>query len=136
MPLHWLILLVVGGIAAIVALVHRSGLSTPKRFDTEDEARAAWAREFPELPAGTVTLTRKRAAALVMTPEGPGLVWPMGSDSTARLLRGARAKPTATGLDLTLPDPTAPGLRLVLTQDETTAWTRVIQANKEPAHAR
>ena len=127
MPLHWLIGLVVGGIALIAALVHLSGLSRPRRFESEDDVRAAWAREFPDLPAGTVTLTRHRAAALVMTPQGPGLVWPMGSDSTARLLSGARAKATPQGLDLRLPDPSAPRLRLILAADEIKPWARVIE---------
>lgn len=130
MPLPVLIIVVVCGIAGIAWLVQASRLSRPRTFDTEDDARAAWSREFPDLPAGTVTLTQKRAAALVMTPQGPGLVWPMGADSTARLLRGARATPTAEGLDLRLPDPSAPRLRLVLTRDEATAWARIIDATK------
>ncbi|MBP0483260.1 hypothetical protein [Sagittula salina] len=130
MPLPILIVLVACGIAGIAWLIHASGLSRARTFDTEDDARAAWGREFPDLPAGTVTLTAKRAAALVMTSEGPGLVWPMGSDSTARLLHGSRAQPTADGLDLRLPDPSAPRLRLILTQDETQAWARIIEASK------
>ena len=127
MPLPILFALVVLGIAGVIALVHLSGVSSPKTFDTEDDARAAWAREFPDLPAGTVTLTAKRAAALVMTDDGPGLIWPMGADSTARLLRGARAKALPTGLDLHLPDRSAPRLRLVLTPQEARAWARVIE---------
>lgn len=127
MPLPILFALVALGIAGVIALVHLSGVSRPKTFDTEDDARAAWAREFPDLPAGTVTLTAKRAAALVMTDDGPGLVWPMGADSTARLLRGARAKALPTGLDLRLPDSSAPRLRLVLTPQEARAWARVIE---------
>lgn len=126
MPLPVLIVLVVLGIAGIVLTIRASGLSQTRSFDTEADARAAWAREFPDLPAGTVTLTAKRAAALVMTAQGPGLVWPMGSHSTARLLTGAEARPSKGGLDLRLPDPTAPRLRLVLTPEETRAWARVI----------
>lgn len=130
MPLHWLVILVVAGIAGIALITHRLGWSAPRRFATEVEARAAWSREFPDLPAGTVALTRQGAAALVMTAQGPGLVWPMGADSVARLLNGARARPTAKGLDLYLPDPSAPHLRLVLDQDEVKAWARVIEGGQ------
>ena len=126
MPLHWLVILVVTGIAGIALITHQLGWSAPRRFTTEAEARVAWAREFPDLPAGTVALTRQGAAALVMTAQGPGLVWPMGADSAARLLTGAKARPTTKGLDLHLPDPSAPHLRLVLDPDEVKSWARVI----------
>lgn len=127
MPLSVLVIMVSLGIGGIALLTHRLGLSKPLRFANEDEIRAAWAREYPDLPAGTVTLTRRGAAGLVMTREGPGLVWPMGADSTARLLTGARARPHKKGLDISLPDPSAPQLRLILDPSEIKPWARVIE---------
>ena len=122
MPLQLLGIMVVVGIAGIAVLLHLLGLSRPKRFEDEAAARAAWADEFPEVPVNRVVLCRNRAAALVETPQGPGVVWPMGADSTARFLTGARITRTAHGILIRLPDYTAPRIRLSLDPDEADAW--------------
>ena len=122
MPLHILGIMVVVGIAGIAVLLHLLGLSRPKRFEDEAAARAAWADEFPEVPVNRAVLCRNRAAALVETPQGPGVVWPMGADSTARFLTGARVTRTANGILIRLPDYTAPRIRLSLEADEAEAW--------------
>lgn len=122
MPLHILGILVIGGIAGIVVLLHLLGLSRPRRFEDEAAARSAWAEEFPEIPANRAVLCRNRAAALIQTAQGPGVVWPMGADSTARFLHGARITRTRDGLLIRLPDYTAPRIRLVLDPDEAEAW--------------
>ena len=118
----WIMVLGLGIALAIGVSVR----SRPRRFASEEEARRAWARRYPDLPAGTVTLTAHSAAALVMTADGPGLVWPPGSGNETRLLHGARARPTPKGLDLRLPDPSAPRLRLVLPAQQVAAWARII----------
>ena len=124
MSLGVLIALVVGGIAGIAILTHLFGLSARGRFEGEDDARAAWVREFPRIPARSVTLARDGHAALVATDQGPGLVWSFGADTTARLLYGARVTRTATGLDIRLPDITAPRITLRLDAGEAEAWAR------------
>lgn len=125
MPLHILLGLVAFGIAGIALLLHLLGLSVPLRLDA-DRARAAWNREFPDLPATSITLCQDGSAALIATARGPGVVWPMGADTTARLLRGARVVPTDTGLALRLNDFTAPRLTLRLTPDDARHWTQEI----------
>ncbi len=122
MPLSILLPMVVIGVAGIAVLLHVMGLSQPRRFADADEARAAWDREFPEIPANAATLCHDGSAALIATDEGPGVVWPMGADSTARRIDHARIERTTDGLILRLPDFTAPRIRLRLDGDETTEW--------------
>lgn len=127
MPLHILGIMVIGGIAGIAVLLHLLGLSRPKRFEDKAAARAAWAEEFPEVPVNRAVLCRNRAAALIETPQGPGVVWPMGADSTARFLTGARITRTRDGILIRLPDYTAPRIRLSLDPDEATAWLTALE---------
>ena len=126
MPLHILIALVVGGIAGIAALTWAFGLSGFRRLETEAEARVAWEREFPDIPVQSVTLGKAGAAALVTTPKGPGIVWSMGADTTARFLLGARIDRSRRGLTIRLPDYTAPTIRLTLDDSEAEAWASAI----------
>ena len=122
MALHVLGLLVVAGIAGIALLLHLLGLSRPRRFADEADARAAWHQEFPEVPVARTVLCRNHAAALVETPQGAGVVWPMGADSTARFLTGARIVRREGGIVIHLPDYTAPRIVLSLEPDEADAW--------------
>jgi len=122
MPLHILLILVIGGIAAIAVLLHLLGLSARKTFADADAARTAWLDEFPDVPATRVTLCKNHHAALIDTAKGPGVVWPMGADSTARFLTGAQINRSDQGLDIRLPDFTAPRIRLSLDPDEAESW--------------
>ena len=122
MPLHILLPLVVLGIAGITALTWALGLAAPRRFATDDDARRAFAREFPEIAVHGVARCRDGSAALLDTAQGPALVWPMGADSTARLLGGVRLRRDARGLVLRLPDYTAPRVALRLPPDEAAQW--------------
>lgn len=126
MTLPLLLALVIGGIAAIAAILHLLGLSRPLQFADEEAARTAWLREFPDAPPARVILSHDRHAALIETAQGAGVVWPMGADSTARELTGARIDRTGDGLLIRLPDYTAPRIRLRLSADEADLWTRDI----------
>ncbi|MBV2359261.1 hypothetical protein KUH32_05725 [Thalassococcus sp. CAU 1522] len=128
MPLSILIALVVGGIAGIAVLTHLAGFSSARRFGDAEAVRAAWAREFATVPVTAVTLCQTGNAALVSTPNGPGIVWAMGADSTARLLIGAQVRSHGDGLTVTLPDYTAPKIRLRLDPRETEEWRAQIGA--------
>lgn len=128
MPLQLLAVLVVGGIGGIALLLHVLGLSRVHRFATPDEVRSAWADEFPTLPATRVILSADRTAALVETEHGPGIIWPMGADSTARLLTGARVTRRHDGLVIRLPDYTAPRIRLRLDPGETDLWLTAMES--------
>ncbi|UYV36235.1 hypothetical protein N4R57_14560 [Rhodobacteraceae bacterium D3-12] len=122
MPLSILLPLVVVGIGGITILLHLLDLSRPLHFADEQAARAAWEREFPDIPATGAILCKTRTAALIETRDGPGVVWAMGVDSAARALDGARAARKPKGLMLYLPDFTAPKLFLALDQDEADLW--------------
>ncbi|MGK7651735.1 MULTISPECIES: hypothetical protein [unclassified Roseovarius] len=130
MPLSILLPMVVLGIAGIAVLLHLLGLSKPATFQDEAAARRAWLREFPEDTPTRVILSQDRHAALVETPQGPGVVWPMGADTTARYLDGAQIKQTETGLRITLPDYTAPRITLTLDPEEARHWPGLMEARR------
>ncbi|RKT32858.1 hypothetical protein BXY70_2208 [Roseovarius halotolerans] len=122
MPLSILVPLVTVGILGIALLLHLLGLSRPVALSDESAARDAWLSEFPDDAPLRVLLSRNRMAALVETPKGRGVVWPMGADTTARYLTGARITRRAEGLRISLPDYTAPRIDLVLDEAETGVW--------------
>ena len=130
MPLSILLPMVVTGIAGIVVLLHLLGLSRTATLTDEAAAERAWLREFPDDRPTRIILCQNRTAALIETAQGRGLVWPMGADTTARYLRGARITRNATGLCITLPDYTAPRIRLHLAAQEADQWPAYL---KEPA---
>ncbi|MFB9148393.1 hypothetical protein [Roseovarius ramblicola] len=122
MPLSILLPMVVLGIACIAVLLHLLGLSRRATLADKAAARAAWLREFPGDAPVHVTLCHDRSAALIETETGRGVVWPMGADTTARYLDGARLHTTKTGLRIDLPDYTAPRIHLALHADESARW--------------
>lgn len=122
MPLHILGLLVIGGIGGIAVLLHLLGLTGRKRFADEAAARAAWLDELPDATPTRVILCHNHSAALIETAQGPGIVWPMGADSTARFLTGARITARKGGVTVRLPDYTAPRVHLQLDADEAAQW--------------
>ncbi|QFT94131.1 hypothetical protein FIU86_14870 [Roseovarius sp. THAF9] len=130
MPLSILLPMVVLGIAGIAVLLHLLGLSKPATFEDEAAARRAWLREFPEDTPTRVILSHNRHAALIETANGPGVVWPMGADTTARHLDGARITQTDTGLRIDLPDYTAPRITLTLDPDEASLWPGLMEASR------
>lgn len=135
MPLSILGPMVVVGIGGIAILLHLLDLSKPMYFADEAAARAAWEREFPDIPATRAILCKTQLAALIETRDGPGVVWAMGVDSAARSLYGARAAKRPKGLMLYLPDFTAPKLFLALDEEETALWLSRLPRQEDPAHA-
>lgn len=118
MQLSVLLPMVIAGIAGIALLLHLFGLSRPARLADATAARAAWLREFPEASPRQITLSEDHTAALIDTPDGHGIVWIIGADTTARYLREATIAPTARGLRIHLPDYTAPRIDLTLGKGE------------------
>lgn len=127
MPLSVLLLLVTGGIAAVVILLHLLGLSKPRVFEDDVAVQAVWHGEYPDTFVHSIKLSRNRHFALVNTDVGLGIVWPMGMDGTARLLLGVEVEPDSGGLHLSLPDFTAPDIHLRLDPDEARDWQRQIE---------
>ncbi|MEC3860885.1 hypothetical protein VK792_06285 [Mesobacterium sp. TK19101] len=122
MPLGSLVVLVVGGIAGIALLTHVLGWSQPRQLLTEEDASRGWLREFPDTTVTSVTLCANGAAALIASDAGPGLVWPMGADTSARFLTGAQVTVRKDRLIVRLQDYTAPRITLRLGPDDCAAW--------------
>ena len=117
MPLSVLIPMVVFGIAGIVVILHLLGLTAPASLPDAAAARRAWLREFPDLAPTRISLARDRRAALIETDDGPGVVWTVGADTTARRLTRADVSHLDNRLDLRLGDFTAPRVQLELEPD-------------------
>lgn len=127
MPLEILVVMVVGGISAIAVALHLLGKSARVML-TEESARAAWARQFPDCPVKSVSLSADAHAALLCTAEGQGLVWALGADTAARSLKGAHLDATDNGLSIRFDDFTAPKVGVALSPAERKAWRETVNA--------
>lgn len=128
MPLEILLILVVGGVAAIAVLLHLTGRSD-LRLLSADQARQAWLRQFPDSPIAQLTLAEDGHAALIQPEDGSaplGLVWSFGADTVARCLENVEMKTVRQGLYLRLADFSAPGVQLHLNGSEAEHWQRLI----------
>ncbi|MDG4648052.1 hypothetical protein P6F26_06320 [Roseibacterium sp. SDUM158017] len=125
MSLEIMAVLVVGGIAAVAALLQLLGYSTAEPF-TVETARRAWTRQEPEIQPLRTHLSRDAMAALIETDRGPGIVWRMGADPAVHKLDGARAVTTRTGLRIVLNDFAAPAVRVSLTPEAAALWRAAI----------
>lgn len=126
MPLHILLILVIGGITGIAVALHLLGLSRTEPF-TLETAHAAWLRNRPHDRVLRIDLTADGHAARVTTDAGRGILWQMGADSCARLLDGTEeAHADRTTVTLHLNDYTAPKIRLHLTPQEQDDWANWI----------
>jgi len=121
MPLPILLILVVGGIAAIALLLHLSGKSRRLVMSPED-ARSAWHRHFPDDTIREALITPDGHAALILTDQGPGLVWAMGLGTAARHLLDVDLIDTPDGLTVMFHDFTAPNVTLHLPEDMRARW--------------
>lgn len=126
MPLHILIVLVVGGIAGIALLTWMFGLSRPLRFEDADAARAAWLRDWPEDDVTGVHLAPDGTAALIEAKNGPGVVFAMGADSAAHRLAGAEIRETPGGLRILFHDFAAPRLDVALDPAARARWQQIL----------
>lgn len=124
MPLWLLVTLVIGGISAIALALHLLGLSRAPSL-TDQAARQAWQRAYPESSVERIRVISDGSAALVTAEEGSGIVWRFGADSCARFF-GDHTQIMARGQSvvLKLGDFTAPRIRLRLTEEEQTDLTR------------
>lgn len=125
MPLPVLLVLVVGGIAAIAVLLHLTGRSQALVMSPE-MALAAWARHFPGDDTVEALVTPDGHAALVLTRQGNGLLWAMGADTVARRLRDFDLIETAEGLTILFHDFTAPRVTLRLDEFQRRRWLNLM----------
>lgn len=127
MPLPLLLILVIGGIAAIALLLHLMGKSRLSVL-TPQTARAAWLRQFPDDRIADVVVARDNHAAIVQTDQGHGLVWSFGADTVARPLRDFDLIETPEALRVVFHDFTAPRVTLHLSETERPRWQTLIAA--------
>ena len=125
MPLEWLIILVVGGIAGAALLTWAFGWSRPFHIANPETAHAEWARHWPEAPAIRVLITPDGRAALVETAGGPGLLRSFGADTVAHMIHAHRADDTTLTLDFA--DFASPPARLRLDKATLALWTGVLE---------
>ena len=126
MPLHILVMLVVGGIVGIAVLTWAFGLSRPLRFEDKEAARAAWLRHWPEDMVRAVHIAPDGAAALIETDRGPGVVFPMGADSAGHRLDGAEIRETPGGLRILFHDFATPRLDVTLPPEARARWQETL----------
>ncbi|TYR31017.1 hypothetical protein FY036_16410 [Mesorhizobium microcysteis] len=87
MSLALLVIIVVVGIAAVVAAVHLTGGSAPARLSGEEAARTRFAVDYPEMMVGRVWLTREGDAAFLELENGHvGIVHAIGGKFLTRLV--------------------------------------------------
>lgn len=121
MSLSVLLPMVVLGVSGVVYLTYLMGFSKEAEL-TKAAASTAWLREFTEDSVRSVDVSQCGRAALIDAASGPGIVWVMGQDTTARPLNDVHTEQTNVGLTLYLHDFTAPRIRLKLTSEEATNW--------------
>ena len=121
MPLEILLVLVVGGVAAIGLTLHVLGFSRARPFDA-DTAERQWRRHFPEAGPVTVLLAQSGRAALVEDAQGRGVLWQFGADTVARRLPCRKVEDHTEGLRFFFADFTAPVVLLKLTPEERRTW--------------
>ena len=127
MPLHILLVLVVGGIGGIAVLLHYLGLSNPRVFEGPEDAARQWLREFPGDDVVEAILNNRGTTGFVQTRQGPGLVWSFGADTVARRLHDFHVTPTRRGLRIDFHDFTAPHVLIRLDAFETTHWENLLR---------
>ena len=125
MPLEILLVLVVGGIAGIAGLTWLAGLAKPRQLN-EADAHNEWQRHYPDDVVQSVWVTHDARAALVMTEQGAGLLWVMGSDTVGRHLLDFDLIDEPHGLSVIFHDFTAPKVHLHLDEDERLVWQKLV----------
>lgn len=126
MSLPVLLVLVVGGIAAIAVLLQLVGMSALRVFDGKADAAERWLREFPSDDVVGVTMTYAGTTALIETRQGPGLVWAHGADTAARRLDHYDVSETKTGLRIDFHDFAAPHVHIRLEAEERAHWLNML----------
>jgi len=86
MPLPFLAIMVVAGVALVVAVVAWSGLSQPARIASKEDARSVFGMEFPDIATDEALVTADGRTALLHCGVGQvGVVAAFGSKFVVRL---------------------------------------------------
>jgi len=125
-PLKFLLILVIGGIAAIALALHLLGFSTAKKMDLK-ALRSEWLRHFPDdtfqnESSIDLLVTMAGDRGILRTDQGYGFVWTMGADTSARRLEHSSWEETPTGVTFTFRDAGAPRIKVRLHNSERHLW--------------
>jgi hypothetical protein len=127
MPLYYLGPIVVFGILGIALLLHVLGNSRRLRMQDAGQVRHLWLAQYPDTTVAQVEIADSGHQALVVTDQGPGLVWAMGADAACRLVpRGCEIRNTGKGLQVRLRDYTAPVVKIVLADGLCHQWKHIL----------
>ncbi len=126
MPLEILLVLVIGGLAGIALLLHLTGRSQ-RRVLTPDNARAEWRRHFPEDMVIDVTVAHDCHSALIRTETGAGLLWSFGADTVGRHLLDFDWLEHPQGLAVHFHDFGAPSVVVRLDETERRHWRHLME---------
>ncbi len=127
MPLYLLGPIVVFGILGIALLLHVLGNSRRLRMEDTEQVRRLWLAQYPKTTVTQVEIADSNHQALVVTDQGPGLVWAMGADAACRLVpRGCEVRETGKGLRVRLHDYTAPAVAITLADGLRQQWKHIL----------
>jgi hypothetical protein len=116
MPLEFLAVMVVAGLALVIGAVHVSGLSRQALVSEAEQARARFLVDFPDEATGEVVVSADGKAAFIALPGGrTGLVHAIGDRFLTRILEPGMVRAVRRegdgGLTLMLEDFTLPAER-------------------------
>ena len=126
MPLTILLVLVIGGIAAVAVALHMLGFSKTRKIDMAG-VHADWLRHFPDdtfdhNDSFETLVTMAGDRAVLRTDQGYGLLWSMGADTSARRLDQSHWQETKKGVDFRFDDPGVPRIAVTLHNSERHLW--------------
>ncbi|WP_415921510.1 hypothetical protein [Tateyamaria sp. SN6-1] len=131
MPLHILIILVVGGIAGVALALHLLG-RTGRAPLAIRELKGEWRRHFPDDTfeddaSFQVLVNAAGNRGLLRSDQSHGLIWSMGADTAARRLPARAVRDTPRGLDILFDDPGAPRISVRLGETEKALWRAYLE---------
>lgn len=127
MPLYMLGPIVVLGILGIALLLHVLGYSRRLQMQDAEQVCHLWLAQYPETSVERVEIADGGHQALVMTDQGPGLIWAMGADAACRLVPcDCEIWETGKGLRVHLRDYTAPSVRIALPENLRQHWKHIL----------
>lgn len=100
MPLEYLAIMVVAGLALVIGAVHFSGLSRPAFIAGADQARARFLVDYPDEQPGDIVVSKDGKAAFIALAGGrTGLVHAIGDRFLTRILERRAVRSVQRGSD-------------------------------------
>ncbi|MDK3016960.1 hypothetical protein [Pseudodonghicola flavimaris] len=120
-----IVILTAAALALLTVLLNLAGRPRRMRLD-DDAARRAWADSHPGDAIRQVTLSTDRRAALLLTDQGPVLVWAAGREIVARRLRDFDLVDEGRAIRVIFRDYATPAAELRLDAFERQHWLNLM----------